>query len=73
MYGLNKRNNRQKYIRKGIDFFSQYDTVYTTRLHGLILGIIMGLKIVIVDNKYNKCLNFYNTWLTEFDDISLLK
>ena len=32
------------------------------RLHGLILGILMDKKVIIVDNKYNKCKNYYDTW-----------
>lgn len=71
VYGLNKRNNRERYIQLGIDFLSKYDEIYTTRLHGLILGILMGKKVVIIDNKYSKCTNFYKTWLKDFDLISI--
>lgn len=71
-YGLNRRDSREKYINTGINFFSKYSKIYTTRLHGLILGTIMGKEMIIVDNKYNKCLNFYNTWLKDFDNIHIL-
>ena len=46
------------YINVGVQLFSQYHTIYTTRLHGLILGLIMGKKVIIVDNKYN------NVWIS---------
>lgn len=70
-YGINFRNRRFYYVNKGINFFASYKTIYTTRLHGLILGILMGKKMFIVDNKYNKCSNFYNTWLKDFENISM--
>lgn len=72
-YGLNNRNNREKFIQKGYRFLAPYKLIYTTRLHGLILGILMGKDMVIVDNKYNKCSNFYSTWLQDFEHISLIK
>lgn len=72
IYGLNRRGGRERYVAKGIRFFSNYDTIYTTRLHGLILGVLMGKKMIIVDNKYNKCKNFYDTWLHDFSDIEVL-
>lgn len=73
IYGLNRRNNRERYIHKGIKLFSNYDTIYTTRLHGLILGILMNKKMIIVDNKFNKCKNYYETWLRGFTNIELIK
>lgn len=71
-YGLNLRGGRQRYVRNGINFFSMYETIYTTRLHGLILGVLMNKKIFIVDNKYNKCKNFYTTWLEDFKNIEII-
>lgn len=71
-YGLNRRNGRARYVKKGISFFSKYKTIYTTRLHGLILGVLMGKDMYIVDNKYNKCKNFYDTWLFDFDNIHIV-
>lgn len=71
-YGLNRRKGRERYVRKGIKFFSKYDEIYTTRLHGLILGVLMDKDIFIVDNRYNKCRNFYETWLKDFDKVHLI-
>lgn len=72
VYGLNSRHNREKYIKMGIDFFSKYDAIYTTRLHGLILAILMNKKIYLLDNNYGKIKNFYNTWLKDFEGITIL-
>lgn len=70
VYGLNCKNNRSRYIKKGVRFFESYKKIYTTRLHGLILGILMNKEITIIDNKYNKCRNFYQTWLKSFESIN---
>jgi len=72
-YGLNSCNNRTKYIRKGVEFVNEFEYIYTTRLHGMILGILLDKKVVIVDNNYNKSINFYNTWLKDFSNIEILK
>lgn len=70
-YGLNLRNNRRTYIKRGISFLSKYDVIYTTRLHGLILGVLLNKKVVIVDNSYGKSTSFYHTWLEGFENVSL--
>lgn len=72
-YGLNCRKNREKYIRIGINFINRYEQIYTTRLHGLILSILLGKKVFIVDNNYGKSEDFYNTWLTNFKGVHLIK
>ncbi len=71
VYGLNRRNNRERYVKMAFRFFEKYDVIYTTRLHGLILGVLMEKVVHIVDNKYNKCKNFYDTWLKECNNISI--
>lgn len=70
-YGLNLRNNRCVYIKRGILFLSKYDVIYTTRLHGLILGILLNKKVVIIDNSYGKSTSFYHTWLEDFENVTL--
>lgn len=71
-YGLNNRNNRARYIDMGVDFLEQYDTIYTTRLHGLILAILLNKRVVIIDNSHGKCLRFHDTWLRCFANITVL-
>lgn len=72
-YGLRRRDGRERYIKQGVSFMSKYDQVYTTRLHGLILATLMNKKVYIVDNKYAKCINYYQTWLKDFSNIELYK
>lgn len=73
IYGLNFFADRLKYIKIGIKFINQYDTIYTTRLHGLILSLLMGKRIVIIDNRYGKCYDYYNTWLRDYKNITFYK
>lgn len=72
-YGLKYRKNRQRYVSKGIKFINEYDTIYTTRLHGLILATLLKKRIIIVDNNYGKCTSYYNTWLKGFENITIYK
>ena len=58
--------------RKGIDFINSYDVVVTTRLHGLILGILLNKHVVGLDNAYGKLSSFYNTWLCNFDRCEII-
>lgn len=67
-----KRNwyYRRKYVQMGISFLSPYHTIYTTRLHVLILGVLLGKEIYLINNTSGKVVNFYNTWLKELDTIN---
>ncbi len=70
-YGLKKRGQMDSLIRAGINFLNSYDTILTTRLHGLILSILLNKEVLIIDNSYGKSENFYNTWLRDFSDVKL--
>lgn len=72
-YGLKNRNGREDYIRKGVDFFNEYGTIYTTRLHGLILGILMGKDMKVLDNSYGKLTSFVDVWLSDFEKVEIYK
>lgn len=69
-----KRNvfYRKKYVQMGVDFLSQYDTIYSTRLHVMILAVLLGKRIYIYNNETGKLANFYNTWLLDYSNINLL-
>lgn len=66
-----KRNYffRQAYVQIGISFLSPYHTIYTTRLHVLILGVLLNKHIYLINNSSGKVINFYNTWLKELEQI----
>ena len=59
-------------IRAGVEFIGQYSEVYSNRLHGAILALLLGKKVVIIDNSYGKNSQYYNTWLKDVDSVSLL-
>lgn len=56
-------------LKVGIQFISQYQKVYSTRLHGAILSILLDKPLVFFDNSYGKNGSFYDTWLKDFDKV----
>ena len=55
------------------DFLKQLPHLYYDEniLHGCILSILLGKKITLIDNSYGKNGNFYNTWLSDLDNVTL--
>ena len=49
-----------------------YKTIYTTRLHAAILGVLLGKKVVFMDNSYGKNRGFYETWLKDCDAVKMM-
>ena len=64
---------KHKMIDVGIKFLCQYNTIYTTRLHGAILSVLLGKNIVLFDNSYGKNSGFYDTWLKDLDSIKMIR
>lgn len=60
-------------LKIGTKFIKKYDPIYTTRLHGLILGLLCRKSITIIDNSYGKNINFVNTWLYDVDEVKIIK
>ena len=60
-------------IQLGINMLSEYSEIYTTRLHVGILSTLLGKSFTFLDNSYGKNSNFYNTWLSDVDEIKLIK
>lgn len=71
-YGLIYGDLSEWYLKRGIEFINEYDEVYTTRLHGYILSILLNKKVNVIDNSYGKNSHFYNTWMSEFVNSKLL-
>ena len=57
-------------IFRAINYFYQYNLVYTDRLHGFILSYLLGKNIRLIDNSYGKNIGYYKKWL---DDKTLVK
>lgn len=68
-----KRNYfyRRFYVQLGIDFLSTYSMIFTTRLHVMILSVLLHKKLHLINNTSGKVINFYNTWLKDVDDIEV--
>ena len=61
-------------IQRGIGQVSNYNCIYTSRLHGAILALLMEKKkIVLIDNAYGKNRHFHQTWLRNIPEIKLVK
>lgn len=63
---------RPTYVQIGISFLSPYHTIYTTRLHVLILGLLLDKEIYLINNTSGKVINYYNTWLSGLGKIKIL-
>lgn len=59
-------------LRVGVRFISKYKMIYTTRLHVLILSVILGKRVLFWDNSYGKNSSFYESWLSELDNVSMI-
>ncbi len=57
----------------GIQFLSTYKIIYTTRLHGAILGFLLEKPITLFDNSYGKNESFYNTWAKGVSSINFIE
>lgn len=70
VWGLFHSHNQ---MERGIQFLNQYDSIYSTRLHGAILAILLNIPVYILDNSYGKNSAFYYQWLTEFESCNLIE
>lgn len=56
-------------LKMGVKFLSRYRRIYTTRLHVLILSVLLEKECVCLDNSYGKNFAFYETWLKDLPGI----
>ncbi len=64
-FGFNSFIDKDYLIQKGCDFISSYSMIVSTRLHGHILSLLLGVPSIMTDNDYGKNSRFYNTWLKD--------
>lgn len=60
-------------LKLGIKFISKYDTIYSTRLHGAILAILLNKEVSVYDNSYGKNSSFYDCWLNSSQNIKMIQ
>lgn len=58
-------------LTTGINFINLFDEIYTTRLHGCILSLLLDKKIILLNNSYGKNKAYYNVWLKDSDNIKV--
>ena len=59
-------------VKVGIEHISKYEKVYSNRLHGALLSILLGKETYIIDNSYGKNSQYYSTWLKNTKNIHLV-
>ena len=60
-------------LKLGIRFVSHYKTIYTMRLHVLILSVLLQKKVSFLDNSYGKNSSYYDTWLSDLPEITKIE
>lgn len=60
-----------KLINKFSLFFSSYDVVVTSRLHGHILTCLLDVQSELLDNSYGKNSSYYYCWTKELINTSI--
>ena len=64
---------RRQMTKRGVQQISSYKTIYTTRLHGMILSALLGKQVYFYNNSNGKIRNLYDTWLQDADNIHVAK
>lgn len=64
---------RAMLLKVGVEFVSSYRFVYTTRLHVMILSVLLGKECTFFDNSYGKNSIFYATWLKDLPGVKRTK
>jgi pyruvyl transferase EpsO len=60
-------------IKMGVNFISSYKQIYTTRLHVAILATLLSKSYIFIDNSYGKNSTFYDTWLSDIEEIKFIR
>lgn len=64
---------KSRLIKNGVKTLQQFQIIYTTRLHAMILGVLMDKKIYGIDCKTRKISDYYNTWLFDCDKVEIFE
>lgn len=51
----------------------QHDRIVTSRMHGHILGCLLGMKTTLLDNSYGKNSTYYQAWTNRVESCDLVK
>ena len=60
---------RNRNVKIGAKFIAEYEQIVTTRLHTLILSVLIGRPVQYIDNISKKLSSFVDTWLSELNTV----
>lgn len=61
-------------VKTAIDILDNYSSIYTTRMHAALFSVILGkTDITLFDNSYGKSSSLYDTWLTDVEELKLIR
>lgn len=63
---------RDNMIQSGIQLLSEPATIYTNRLHAMLLGLLLGRQVFWFDNSYGKLSSYVGSWLQDVPTIRQL-
>lgn len=63
------RNIRKSMVKEGCAFLSSYQDLTSTRLHALILGVLLYKPVQYIDNTTGKLSAFAQTWLNDLSEV----
>ena len=63
---------RRSLCERAVELLSNYQEVYSTRLHGGLLAILLGRRAHFLANLTGKSQSYYTTWLSEHPDVEVL-
>lgn len=55
--------------RKGLEFMEPFSRIVTTRLHAMILSVLLHKPVEYIDNTYGKLSAYARTWLNDLPDV----
>lgn len=56
-----------------VNFLRPYNHIITTRLHALILSVLLHKSVEYIDNTTGKLSAFVSTWLSDLNDVKSFK
>lgn len=63
---------KNAYLCNGIQYLMPYKTIYASRLHAAVLGVLLGKQVFMIDNSYHKCSEVYNLWMNDLPNIRMI-
>ena len=60
---------RDSLAKKGCEFLQPFSRIVTTRLHPMILSILLHKPVEYIDNTYGKLSAYAETWLHDLPEV----